>query len=268
MNRFKAAVFLLVVLSIFHPLRAPAAEEKKIGGTVRPYFSSSVFSSGDLIKPATASFTANNARDRITLNTAASIKSLSTSFDDAFSQRGVGVEFGSSFTDQIGLHAGIVYRQLNGKSFDGFQIDGPATIDFAGLGSLTATQAGNIRVSMKDAAEWGIYAGMKMYPFMKDKLSFYVRGSLGLLQTDDITARIFLTEAPSQSIRVDFFDSKLLFYGEGGVGAEYKWGKFGFMGEVRLEWIQEREVTDGVSGLVSTEPILGVPVVLGVMWRF
>ena len=74
MNRFKAAVFLLAVMSIFHPLRAPAAEEKKIGGTVQPYFSSSVFSSGDLIKPATASFTANNARDRITLNTAASIK--------------------------------------------------------------------------------------------------------------------------------------------------------------------------------------------------
>jgi hypothetical protein len=52
-----------------------------------------------------------------------------------------------------------------------------------------------------------------------------VRGSLGLLQTDDFTARIFLTEAPSQSIRVDFFDSKLLFYGEGGMGAEYKWRK-------------------------------------------
>jgi hypothetical protein len=44
--------------------------------------------------------------------------------------------------------------------------------------------------------------------------------------------------------------------------------KIGFMGEVRLEWIQEREVADGVSGLVSTEPILGVPVVLVVMWRF
>jgi hypothetical protein len=154
MNRFKAAAFLLVVLSISHPLRAPAAlAEKNTGGSVRPYFSSSVFSSGDLIKPATASFTANNARDRITLNTAASITSLSTSFDDAFSRRGLGVEFASTFTDQIGLHAGIVYRQLNGKSFDGFRIDGPATIDFAGLGSLTATQAGNIRVSMKDAAE-------------------------------------------------------------------------------------------------------------------
>ena len=107
------------------------------------------------------------------------------------------MEFGSTFTAQIGLHAGIVYRQLNGKSFDGFQIDGPATIDFAGLGSLTATQAGNIRVSMKDAAEWGIYAGMKMYPFMKDKLSFSFGINKNKIETLPIFKEILLKETCS-----------------------------------------------------------------------
>jgi len=268
MKRIKITGVFLVVLLLIHPLPASTEEKGPVGGTVQPYLSLTTFSLGDLIKPRTISFAANSVRDRISLDTAAVITSSATSFTDAFLETGLGVEFTSHYSPRIDFLTGVVYRKLNGKSFNGFRINGPATISFSGLGSLTATQAGNIRVSMDDASEWGGGFGLRYYLHKSNNYSVYTRGSLGFLQTADIIARISLADQSSSKIRVRFFNPKLLFYGEGGLGAEYRWGNFEMKGEVRLEWIQKRQVADAASALVFTDSVLNVPVVLGVVWRF
>jgi hypothetical protein len=274
MKRILCFALLIALISLFDPFGVLAAETAKPTETMNenesfgPFFTFTPSSSGDLIKSGSLTFTGAETFKAITLSSPAQITTSAQSFADALTETGFGFEFGNKFTDHIGLHVGVFFRNLSGESFNGFSVDAATTINFIGKGSLTSTGADTIRVKMDDANEWGIYSGIKIHPWVFEKFSFYLRGDTGILNSDDIKAQVSLSGNTSESIKIDFFEAKTLFFLRGGVGTEVRVGNFELQGEVRAEWRQERAVADEVRDLISSDPTLAFPLYFGVMWRF